>query len=196
MTRRQVLALSISAPFAALGSLRAAANQGLGQFAATGPPACNASRTLTPAADDRQFRPGSPSRTALAGPDSPGKKLTLSGAVIGIRCGAIKDAVVDIWQADASGVLDATGFRLRGHQNTDADGRFHFDTIVPGPAAGHARHLGVKVQPPGKPALTTVLFFPDDPGNSKDHAVRPELVMKVTEDRGVKTATIELVLDL
>src|SRR5437773_462860 len=196
MTRRQLLVLGLSAPAAAwLG--RPARAQGLAGFtAAGGPPVCTTERKLTPGADDKQFRPGSPARTSLVETGVTGKKLTITGAVIGLKCGAIKDAVVDVWQADAAGVYAPAGFRLRGHQKTDADGKYHIETIVPGASGGHARHLGVKVQPPGKPALTTLLFLSDDPGTAKDAAAKPELIMKVTETRDGASATIDLVLDL
>jgi len=197
MTRRDLLLAGIAVPAAALGATRETwRRQGLDKFGAGGPPSCDSSRKLTPAADDKQFRPGSPERTAIAGPGSPGKVLHLSGAVIGIRCGAIKDAVVDVWQADATGSFDATGFRLRGHQKTDVNGRYHFESIVPGIGAGHARHVSLRAQPNGKSALTTMLFFPGDPSNANDPSVKPELVMKTTTEKDALVATIDIVLDL
>jgi protocatechuate 3,4-dioxygenase beta subunit len=196
MTRREVLALALSAPLAGLLRGRASASQGLGQFTAGAPPDCTNTRKLTPAADDKQFRTGSPARTSLADATTPGKKLTLTGFVIGLRCGAIKGATVDVWQADAKGVFDPAGFRLRGHQLTSADGRYHVETIVPGQVAGRPRYLGVRVQPPGKPALSTLLFFSDDPASAKDPAVKPEQIMKVADGKDGATATMDLVLDL
>jgi len=196
MTRREVLALTLSVPAAGLWRAVASASQDLSKFNAGSPPACTDSRKLTPAADDKQFRPGSPARTTLADAGTPGKKLVLTGFVIGLRCGVIKGATVDVWQADAKGVFDPAGFRLRGHQVTDAEGKYHVETIVPGPSGGRARHLGIRVQPPGKPALTTVLYFSDDPGNAKDPAVKPELIMKVTDGKDGATATMDIVLDL
>jgi hypothetical protein len=95
----------------------------------------------------------------------------------------------------ARGVYDATGFRLRGHQVTDENGAYKVVTIVPGPAGGQARHLGVRVHPAGKPTFTTLLFFSDDPGSAKDPAAKPELVMKVTEGPDGASATMDIVLD-
>lgn len=40
-------------------------------------------------------------------------------------------AVVDVWSCDGNGVYDNTDFRLRGHQFTDAEGRFAFETVKP-----------------------------------------------------------------
>src|SRR6266508_4235157 len=51
-----------------------------------------------------------------------GTRLTLTGYVLSTRCKAIPRALLDFWHADASGVYDNDGFRLRGHQFTDAKG--------------------------------------------------------------------------
>jgi protocatechuate 3,4-dioxygenase beta subunit len=196
MTRRELLALGLSVPAMGLLSRRLRASQDLGKFAAAGPPTCTDTRKLTPAADDKQFRPGSPGRTWLAEAGMEGKRFTLTGAVVGVRCGAIKGAAIEVWQADARGVYDPAGFRLRGHQVTDANGAYKVVTIVPGAAGGRARHLGVRVHPPDKAPFTTLLFFSDDPGNAKDPAVKPELVMKVADGPDGASATMDIVLDL
>ena len=39
---------------------------------------------------------------------------------------------MELWHADEAGAYDNSGFKLRGHQFTDAVGRWWFDTIVPG----------------------------------------------------------------
>jgi len=57
-------------------------------------------------------------------------------------------ALLDFWQADAAGDYDNTGFRLRGHQFSGADGRFRLATVVPGLYPGRTRHIHVKVQRP------------------------------------------------
>jgi protocatechuate 3,4-dioxygenase beta subunit len=92
MTRRELLGLGLSVPAAALLSRAVRASQDLSKFTAGGPPVCTDTRKLTPAADDKQFRPGSPGRTWLVEAGMEGKRFTLTGAVVGIRCGAIKAA--------------------------------------------------------------------------------------------------------
>ncbi len=196
MTRRQLLALSLSAPASWLLARRAWAGQDLSRFM-TGPPPCSGSRELTPATGDPgEFRPGSPARASLLEPGLSGTKLVLTGSVIGLKCGVVKDAVLDFWQADANGRYDATGLRLRGHQPVDANGHYRLETIVPGPVPPRARHLNVRVQPPGKPAFVTQLFFPNDPGNARDKAFQATLVMTVTTTKDGSTATFDFVLDL
>ncbi|MBK7218328.1 MAG: hypothetical protein IPH95_15060 [Candidatus Promineofilum sp.] len=111
-----------------------------------------------------------------------GDPLLITGYVLDANCAPIPGAWLDFWQADADGVYDTGSFRLRGHQFSDADGRFRLDTILPGPADGRPRHLAVKVQAPGGPVLTTQLFFPDDLANATDAAFRPELLLTQTGD--------------
>jgi len=184
-------ALGIAAAWAGTGRA-----QGLGQFQA-GAPGCSPDDKATPAAPEGpDFRPRSPERSSFLESGVTGTRLVLTGYVAGLRCGRIKDAIVDFWQADGRGQYDATGFRLRGHQLTTADGSYRLETIVPGPQGGRARRLHVRIAPPGKPGLTTQVFFPGEADNAKDPAFRPELVMKVTDTRDGKTASFNFVLDL
>ena len=104
--------------------------------------------------------------------------MTLSGYVTGLTCGRIKGARVDFWHADAAGKLDNAGFNLRGAVLTDGEGRYFVETVVPGAENGRARSLGVRVAPPGKKPLATVLFFPDDSLATKDKHFNKSLVMK------------------
>ena len=47
-----------------------------------------------------------------------------------------------------SGAYDTKGYRLRGYQYADDDGRWWFSTIVPAAYAGRTRHYHVKVKAP------------------------------------------------
>ncbi len=176
--------------------LAAAGRQGLDQFATAAPP-CAPGTQATPAVPrDATYRAGAPVRSALATAGQAGTPLHLDGTVTGLTCGRVEGAQVDLWQADARGVYDTTGFTLRGRQVTDADGRFHFDTIVPGAAGSRAPHLGVRVQVPGKADFSTELFFPDSPRNARDPRFRSELLLtKVRADRG-QGAIFDIVLDI
>jgi protocatechuate 3,4-dioxygenase beta subunit len=178
-------------------SASAESSQGLGQFASEGPPPCKADDQATPAAPQGpEFKPGAPERSSLIEPGVTGTRLALTGSVRGLTCGPIARARLDFWQADAGGVYDASGYRLRGHEVTDGNGRYRLETIVPGPHDRQAPQLHVKVQPPGKPAFATRLFFPDQPQNKMDPQFRQELVMKVSGGPAGKTATFDIVLNL
>jgi protocatechuate 3,4-dioxygenase beta subunit len=179
LTRRRVIThgLAWAAGLAAARAVGAAQQRGLDQFLLQAPP-CKDDK-LTPAvAVDPPFRPDAPARTSLLEPGVGGRRVVLSGFVIGLTCGRIKGARVDFWQADAAGVFDRAGARLRGRQTTDAEGRYRLETILPGPTPGRARRISARVEPPGKPALVTELFFPDEAGNARDKFFKPALAMR------------------
>jgi protocatechuate 3,4-dioxygenase beta subunit len=170
--------------------------QGLGDFSA-GPAPCRPDAKPTPATKEGpNFRAGAPARTSLLEPGVAGTKIILTGAVAGVSCGPIAKARLDFWQADAKGVYDASGFRLRGYQLTDAAGTYRLETIVPGPVAGRAPCLHVKVQPPGKPAFVTQLYFPDQPLNQKDPEFRSELVITMPKPGSAGPARFDITLDI
>jgi protocatechuate 3,4-dioxygenase beta subunit len=125
------------------------------------------------------FKPRSPERADLIEPGTKGRPIILAGAVLDRGCKPLAHALVDLWQADDNGDYDNTGFRLRGHVFTDAQGRYRFRTIVPALYVGRTRHFHVKVQPAGARVLTTQLYFPDEPMNRRDGLFRSELVMRM-----------------
>src|SRR5439155_1396739 len=83
--------------------------------------------------------------------------LALSGRVLSRDCRPIAGARLDFWQAEASGSYDNAGYRLRGNQTSESDGRYALDTVVPGEYPGRTEHIHVKVQPAGGGTLTTQL---------------------------------------
>ncbi|WP_238014599.1 dioxygenase [Dactylosporangium sp. AC04546] len=137
------------------------------------------------------FKPNSPLRTAIAA-GLPGTVLTVSGYVFGTACQPIAGALLDFWQADTNGAYDNVGFRLRGHQFTDATGAYRLTTIVPGLYPGRTRHIHVKVQAPSRPILTTQLYFPGEPRNATDTLYDPALLMTVRPGQ----ASFDFVLDV
>jgi len=200
VTRRHFLEFGAMLPVLAPLTLTSdASQQGLEQFAISAPPCKDGD--LTPAVAHPKgsgaFRPGAPARTSLADPGESGQRLTLTGTVIGVTCGRIKGARVDAWQADARGVFDPSGTRLRGHQLTDAEGRYRLVTIVPGAAAG-APFIGIRVDVPGKKTFETAAFLADDARNAKDARFKPGLAMKrvVASRPDERAAIFDIVLDL
>ena len=108
-------------------------------------------------------------------------RLVVSGRVLGADCRPVPNALLDFWHADESGDYDNRGFRYRGHQFADSEGRWRLETIVPAVYPGRTRHIHVKVQPPGGRILTTQLYFPGEPENERDGLFRRELVMRMPE---------------
>jgi protocatechuate 3,4-dioxygenase beta subunit len=127
--------------------------------------------------------------------DAPnGQPLTLVGFVVDTRCRPMPGALVEIWHADETGAYDNAGFRLRGHQFTDEAGRWGFTTIVPAQYPGRTRHYHIKVQRRGGNALTTQLYFPDEPRNRRDGLFDPRLTLRMSEDAGARIGRFDFVV--
>ncbi|HEU4442409.1 MAG TPA: intradiol ring-cleavage dioxygenase [Burkholderiales bacterium] len=124
------------------------------------------------------FKTDSPLRTSLIEGGSPAQRLLLSGTVLTPDCKPVPNALLDFWHSDEAGAYDNRGFRYRGHQHADAQGRYRLETIVPAQYPGRTRHIHVKVQPPGGRVLTTQVYFPGDPANRRDGLYLPELEMR------------------
>ena len=101
-----------------------------------------------------------------------GTSLKLIITVVDTKdCKPIKDAVVDIWHADADGIysgyrnqgVDTTGQTyLRGVQVTDSEGKAEFTTIYPGLYPGRVPHIHFKVILDNKNYVTSQFYFPPD----------------------------------
>jgi protocatechuate 3,4-dioxygenase beta subunit len=142
------------------------------------------------------FTPNSPERTSLLESGLEGTLLTVGGLVLTRSCLPVEGALLDFWQADDSGNYDNDGYRLRGHQFTDASGAFRLETIVPGLYPGRTRHIHVKVQAPGQPILTTQLFFPGEERNASDGIYHDSLLMQIEEGAEGNSGRFNFVLDL
>jgi protocatechuate 3,4-dioxygenase beta subunit len=127
------------------------------------------------------FMTDTPRRTSLVEPGYRGTPLVLTGVVLSRECKPVANALLDFWHADGEGDYDNSGYRYRGHQFTDAQGRYRLETIVPAEYPGRTRHIHVKAQAPGGRVLTTQIYFPGDPANARDFLYRPELAMKMPE---------------
>ncbi|MGZ8410834.1 MAG: dioxygenase family protein [Hyphomicrobium sp.] len=142
------------------------------------------------------FKPASPERVSLIEPATHGERFVLGGSVLSTRCEPVANALLDLWHADTDGRYDNQGFRLRGHQYTDAEGRYSFETIAPGNYGPRTRHYHVKVQAPGRPVLTTQVYFPGEKRNAADFLFRPDLLMVVSQAETTRHGRFDFVLDL
>ena len=140
------------------------------------------------------FKPKSPLQADLRQSGLTGEAVALTGFVLTRNCQPVRNALVDLWHADAKGDYDNRGYRGRGHQFTDAQGRYRFVTIVPARYPGRTRHYHVKVQAANGPVLTTQLYFPDDPANARDPLFRRDLLMSVTGGGSERVARFDFVI--
>lgn len=141
------------------------------------------------------FKRSSPEKSNLFADVNTGTRLTVTGRVLSTTCAAVNAALIDVWQADAAGNYDNSGYTLRGHLFTDTQGRYSFTTVVPGLYPGRTRHIHVKVQAPNGPILTTQLFFPGEARNTGDSIYRKECELAVSDVSGGKAATFDFVID-
>ena len=158
-------------------------------------PACEAPAARTQRqTEGPYFTPSSPLKRDLRG-DGPGDALVLSGFVLTRQCQPLSGALVDLWHADTGGQYDNAGYRFRGHQFTDAQGRYQFITRIPGFYPGRTRHFHVKVQAGKRAGLTTQLYFPDErAANQRDFIFHDSLLMQITGAQGGQVGRFDFVL--
>jgi protocatechuate 3,4-dioxygenase beta subunit len=116
-----------------------------------------------------------------------GQVVYLRGAVRDTACVPVAGAIVEIWQACASGRYNHPGdpnpapldgqFQYFGRALTDANGRYHFKTIKPGsyPASGdweRPPHIHFRVLHPDHHELITQLYFEGEPLNATDRILQ------------------------
>jgi protocatechuate 3,4-dioxygenase beta subunit len=176
LTRRRLLALGLAIPpLAALAGTDLFA----GELLAATPAIADDDDDPTPAqTEGPYFTPNSPLRRSIVPAGAAGVRLTLTGRVLTTSGKPVPRALIDFWQADAGGVYDNSGYRFRGHQLTDAKGRYALTTVVPGLYPGRTKHIHVKVQPRGGSILTTQLYFPGVARNRSDRIFRSALLVR------------------
>lgn len=144
-------------------------------------PSCNRHPEPTPRqTEGPYFTRRSPQRRSLLEEGVSGMRLIVSGQVRSLDCAPLPGVLLDFWQADAEGRYDNRGYRLRGHQFTDSEGRYRLETIVPGLYPGRTRHLHVKVQAAEGPVLTTQLYLAGESHNGRDPIFSAALLMSGT----------------
>jgi protocatechuate 3,4-dioxygenase alpha subunit len=121
---------------------------------------------------------------AVCQPAAAGKHIAIEGTVRDGAGDVLPDALIEVWQADASGKyrhpddsqnrpIDPA-FDGFGRVATDEHGTFRFKTIVPGRVPGpggtlQAPHLAIGVLARGLlTRLVTRLYFEDDAANAED----------------------------
>jgi protocatechuate 3,4-dioxygenase alpha subunit len=108
-----------------------------------------------------------------------GEPVLISGQVLDGEATPIVDALVEAWQADASGAYanadafaDPTAFHGFGRSGTgsNADHRFAFETVKPGGHDGEAPHLNIVVTMRGLllHAFTRIYFEDETAANAVD----------------------------
>jgi protocatechuate 3,4-dioxygenase alpha subunit len=125
----------------------------------------------------------------IAAEGVPGERVRIEGLVLDGLGAPVRDALLEVWQADANGIYPhpedprsgevSAGFRGWGRIITDFDtGLWSFETIRPGPTPGRtgmlqAPHISFWLVSRGiNIGLNTRMYFPQD---SASHATDPIL---------------------
>jgi protocatechuate 3,4-dioxygenase beta subunit len=110
------------------------------------------------------YKADTPERNSLFEEGMQGTRLILVGYILDQNCQPLPNAWLDFWQADANGEYDDEGYRLRGHQFTDGQGRYYLETILPGLYSSRPiEHIHVKVRAERGQEITSQLYFPQQP---------------------------------
>ena len=103
----------------------------------------------------------------------------LNGRILDARGEPIRNALVEIWQCDSTGVYLHTktggdvakrdkNFQCFGRFLTGSTGEYVFRTIKPVPYPGRTPHIHMAVKMKGRKELVTQCYIKGHPGNEKD----------------------------
>jgi protocatechuate 3,4-dioxygenase beta subunit len=138
---------------------------------------------VDPTTEGPYYKKGSPERTNLVEEGTVGDPITLTGYVFDKNCNPVPNAWLDFWQTDGSGNYDNRGYKLRGHQYTDKDGKYLLRTVIPRPYPGRTSHIHVKVaKQAGKDIITSQLYFPGRSQNARDPIFSASMVIKLDKN--------------
>lgn len=125
-----------------------------------------------------------------------GEVTWLSGRVLDSRGDPVKNALVEIWQCDATGVYLHTAssgkspnrdknFQGFGRFLTGSTGEYVFRTIKPVPYPGRSPHIHFAIKRKGHKELITQCYIEGNPLNEKDGVYRG-----IKDERARKAVTI------
>ena len=108
-----------------------------------------------------------------------GEVSWLGGRILDARGEPIRNALVEIWQCDSTGVYLHTrsggdlakrdkNFQCFGRFLTGSTGEYVFRTIKPVPYPGRTPHIHFAIKMKGRKELVTQCYIKGHPGNEKD----------------------------
>jgi protocatechuate 3,4-dioxygenase beta subunit len=130
--------------------------------------------------------------------DEPGEPLSITGTVTAsVDCRPIANATLDVWQTNARGLYsnllglgnpsDLRAFNLRGRLASDDQGRYRFESVIPGRyplfwPLTRPRHIHLTVTHAQHEALTTQIYFEGDDYNRWDPWWHASLTISLEPD--------------
>jgi len=194
--RRFLRSIAIAmAPVAFLARVRATLGNEIESVELEPTPAAGDELELTPEETAGPFfEPNSPLKNNFREPGVNGASINVTGFVLNRKGKPVPGVLLDFWHADGDGEYDLHGFRCRGHQFSDSNGRYILETVLPGLYPGRTRHYHVRLQAAHGPVLTTQLYFPGEERNDSDSLFRRDLLVKIRETNAGRIATFNFVL--
>lgn len=143
-----------------------------------------------------------------------GEITHLTGVVMDLKGQPVRNALVEIWTADAKGIYQHSqapdpekrdkNFQGYGRFLTGAKGEYYFRTIKPGKYPGRTRHIHVAVSMNGKRVLTTQCYpagEPDQAGDGvlasiRDPKARQSVIVPFSPMEGSKAGELAARFDL
>ena len=196
---------------------------GMGVVMAAAPSALAGEWALTPTQTEGPFYPdrlpldtdNDLLRVNDAEKEAAGEVTYLSGRILNPAGEPLRDARVEIWQCDATGVYlhsgsggdkarrDA-GFQGFGRCLTGATGEYLFRTIKPVSYPGRAPHIHVAVKLPGQPKWSSQCYIKGHPQNegdflwkgTGDQAARDLLTVDFAPLTGAKAGALAAVFNI
>jgi len=126
------------------------------------------------------YKRDAPKSAQLRRPGDPGLPVRVSGTVFDTRGNVLSGAKIEIWQANHQGLYDLDGYGYRSTLIADGEGRYDFDSVMPGHYPGRVcQHIHYLVSATGHKPLTTQLYFATDPifeGDPEHNYTRDPLI--------------------
>jgi protocatechuate 3,4-dioxygenase beta subunit len=126
-----------------------------------------------------------------------GEITHLTGRILDAKGDPIRDASVEIWEADGNGVYFHSGdkhatrdpnFQGFGRFLTGSSGEYYFRTIKPVQYPGRCPHIHFKVKRGGKELLTTQCYIKGHPTNMKDG-----IYTSIKDPKALASVTVDFV---
>jgi protocatechuate 3,4-dioxygenase beta subunit len=114
------------------------------------------------------YKAGAPFRENIIPVENTAAPLIVQGKVFANCDTVLKDAMVEIWNANDQGEYDTSAeFKFRGSYQTEADGAYRFKTIIPGRYLNggtfRPSHIHFRITAPDHQELVSQIYFKDDP---------------------------------
>jgi protocatechuate 3,4-dioxygenase beta subunit len=126
------------------------------------------------------YKRDAPHVAQLRRPGDPGLPIKVAGQVFDTKGSVLPGATIEIWQANHTGLYDLDGYSYRTTLVGDAEGKYAFDSVMPGHYPGRVcQHIHYLVNAAGHKPLTTQLYFATDPvfdGDPKRNYTRDPLI--------------------